>query len=436
MKHTGLALLVFSAIACGEVRDDRVGPDAGDDSADGGTSQVTATLSPSDASVDVSVLVIPTLSFSASIDDSGASVTLTDLLFDRPVRFNVELDAQLNTLRIVPLKPLFGDRRYEVSVTGVRSESGDEVGAVSAVFRTFINPTVSIYNRQEATGTETMRRYDLTPTGETRRQVQLTSPGGDGAWLTADDVIGYYTDHPSQTRQAQIDDPGQDGIWFTADDLVTYYYEYDAIPMLSTRRWMYLEPGADGVWFTSDDPVASHTESERNARGDLTRTESYDINNKLVHVWVYTYDSNGNNVKQVSYRDAGPDGIWQTSDDEVEWHRSETFDANDRLLRYVYYNQPGPDGVWQTADDVPLFVSIYGYDERGLHTRSESYYGAGPDGVWQTSDDEMRFLGVTEFDSDGNETQSSSYSTGADKLPSTADDVLLSRRSYTVVSAQ
>ncbi|MBI9108409.1 MAG: hypothetical protein JEZ04_16805 [Spirochaetales bacterium] len=65
---------------------------------------------------------------------------------------------------------------------------------------------------------------------------------------------------------------------------------------------------------------------------------------------VYQYDAFGQIVKQISYNDAGSDGIWFTADDDVGDYQTYTLSEDGTTEDRPRYGS-GSDGKWFTDDD-------------------------------------------------------------------------------------
>jgi hypothetical protein len=193
-------------------------------------------------------------------------------------------------------------------------------------------------------------------------------PGNDGVWNTADDLpAGWWWSGRFEHGGSYQNGPGADGIWFTSDDNVGSWNDWSD-PAVEK---VYNDPGADGVWFTADDVMCEYYAKE--------------------------YNSNGAEIRRITYGGPGADGVWFTSDDElgfdwlgtyVVWEYEGRYNKWNSWTREIVYGGPGGDGVWFTADDEVLYFGTHEFaDGTKFFTRENIYGSAGPDGMLFTDDD-------------------------------------------------
>ncbi|MEQ1913542.1 MAG: hypothetical protein ABL855_00455, partial [Sideroxydans sp.] len=162
--------------------------------------------------------------------------------------------------------------------------------------------------------------------------------------------------------------------------------------------------GADGLWFTADDvPAAAY--------------------------WARTYDANGFQTGEFVFNGAGADGQPITADDTVSSYLMLKLDASGNRIARVDGTQ-GADGIAFTGDDVPYGYSMaLGIKSAGMGI---TYVGRGADLAWFTADDQLSTSPITKviYDAQHRLIEYSRFSLGADALPLTADDLLLSSMTY------
>jgi hypothetical protein len=211
-------------------------------------------------------------------------------------------------------------------------------------------------------------RFTVDGAGRITDEYVYQSPGPDGQWNNADDVVANWghLDYDAAGRVrawAAYTSPGADGLWGTADDVQSQAatYGYDAQSHMSTVM-DYSAPGPDGSWGTADDTVHAR--------------------------YVNQYDSAGNVIWQLLIGDPGPDLLWGTSDDVVVVEDRALLRGTYDVYHYptkVFTNMvPGPDGKWATADDVTVHLRTFECTDRVL---IKEYSGPGPDAMWDSPDD-------------------------------------------------
>ena len=139
----------------------------------------------------------------------------------------------------------------------------------------------------------------------------------DDTWRTGSSLQDYYEDSSiGQTFYGYADDgtlvhvtqvinPGPDGAFLTEDDVsVAYFYE-DGVQRM-------VVPGADGRYGTADDRVLWRETFTFNPDG----TVASETSDSPSHITL-TYDGHGARVGAVNRWSAGPDGVWDTDDDEI-----------------------------------------------------------------------------------------------------------------------
>jgi hypothetical protein len=204
--------------------------------------------------------------------------------------------------------------------------------------------------------------------GSTLLVVTYQDRGGDGLWLTGDDVVSSYTrmDTNGTIRITRaFTGSGPDGKWFTDDDVEPSFSLSWRCETLDAqgRAESFTTPsgrGPDGKLCTSDDTISS------------------------AGLWIPAIDSNSlflapDSTKQVTYSGPGPDNTWLTSDDViVQIRRFENAPSGTASNIYVI-NDAGADGKWGTADDPESLSRIFTYvnsdetDMRMLLNGSFSY---------------------------------------------------------------
>jgi methionine-rich copper-binding protein CopC len=103
------------------------------------------------------------------------------------------------------------------------------------------------------------RDYQVADDGRRLGWRQVSSPGPDGQWQTADDPVSQigtteYDERELPVRNVAYGSAGADGTWQTADDQISSYLAYTHDPRGNLESTFFaLGAGADGTWFTADD---------------------------------------------------------------------------------------------------------------------------------------------------------------------------------------
>ena len=169
--------------------------------------------------------------------------------------------------------------------------------------------------------------------------------------------------------------------------------------------------GPDGQWDTEDDDVSPNT-------GLYGSAEKYE------------YDNENNLIRKISYKGSGPDNIWLTDDDEILWYKKET-KISSTLTRTATYTQ-GDDNVWFTGDDSVVNYSEIEVTDNGTIKHDKSFISPGDDAVWFTTDDSITFYFKDIYDASGKKTFAySSRDIGTDNQWFTDDDSFIVVASYT-----
>lgn len=156
---------------------------------------------------------------------------------------------------------------------------------------------------------------------------------------------------------------------------------------------VYAHPGPDGEWDTDDDELHRRT--------------------------VFAYDGH-RETSSVIYDGPGLDGTWFTADDSIfEYARLVDGDP----LVHVFHRDPGPDGRWRTDDDRIDRYGIEQVDAEGRTLRTALFEGAGPDGRWMTEDDRASWSSQRfTYDEDGLLFRIETLTSGPDGRMLTDDD--------------
>lgn len=195
-------------------------------------------------------------------------------------------------------------------------------------------------------------------------------------------------------------------------------------------------------------------------QGNQLREVIYDGSDSSVAVRRYTdyvYDNNGNRIRAVHYTGSGKDTYWFTPDD-VRTYFSYFYDSQDTMIRQVYYTGAGDDTQWFNNDDIVANYKSFSYDVQGRKIREVDYTGTGIDGRWFelkdtvgryivffpdgkgafpmkmyysgpgldkdwfTDDDTLTFYSVNVYDDQDNLIRDVVYNTGLDEKILTQDD--------------
>jgi hypothetical protein len=318
----------------------------------GGAPAVNVTsVTPSDGASRVNVQSTIQVAFDGALDP--ASVTRANIRVlsqGIPVPTRLSYDDAAHTVTIDPMGNLTYGQTYTVSISGVESAGQQPVAAQQTRFATWINPLASNEFYDFLTqSVDSLTVYDRLADGSSRRR-HIDGPGPDGQWGTADDVLGSYSLTTTRADGAQLTadyiDAGADGQWFTADD-VQYSGEILACSAdgLACSDVDYSGPGPDGLWFTADDVrTGESTRTTYTPDGALlTELDIFDASGAGELV-VYTYNADGTLAQTVNYSDPGPDGVWNTADDTIQYGQVYFFDEYGRVARHVSSAGPLPPG--------------------------------------------------------------------------------------------
>lgn len=154
----------------------------------------------------------------------------------------------------------------------------------------------------------------------------LSAAGDDGQWLTADDPIDRrytYSYGDGETAPRLLDlqsvSPGDDMVWGNDDDPV-------AIATHRYNSWGKFchEAGPDGAWGTADDVIDSRYDDKRDWQGYKQYLTMFDAGPDLEHFTADDLQTGlakskclGDAIDAMLMGDAGPDHIWDTSDDNL-----------------------------------------------------------------------------------------------------------------------
>jgi len=120
--------------------------------------------------------------------------------------------------------------------------------------------------------------------------------------------------------------------------------------------------GADGAWRTADDtmsPTVSWRLYTLDGNGQYARVDNYALDGSGARTasdslrtgyTVYTHTATGLNTEAVTYTGAGADGSWGTADDFATTRIATTHDGSGFAATQDTY-QAGPDGLFGTTDD-------------------------------------------------------------------------------------
>lgn len=204
--------------------------------------------------------------------------------------------------------------------------------------------------------------------------------------------------------------------------LKNYYdFLYDGRGNL-LRKITYTGPGDDGIWFNENDQVLYENSKTiydifNRIYMKVTYTgpgpgEAPLINDVVGGYTIYTYDSNGDIKRKVSYESPGSDGVWFNSNDIISHYTEYVFNYQDYYVRYTTYDGPGGDNVWFNGND---HITDYNIDY--CHSNYKPYLlkkfsGSGIDGQWYTDDDVKSRQNECFYDAKWNLTKIISSETG------------------------
>ncbi len=224
---------------------------------------------------------------------------------------------------------------------------------------------------------------------------------------------------------------GSDGKWFTSDDVMNSYYVdfYDGEGNVIVDV-TYDDVGSDGKWLTKDDTIFSYNAFVPAYKKQLFRDSGYGMR----HIKKSGYDKqlfkDSDYDKSARFDDLGPDGIWFTSDDKVDWAFSTKLLQGEREERHEWL-EAGKDGIWLTEDDTIRIYDSRIIDERGNIISDTQYNKPGNDGKWITTDDKYSHYEKYVLNAEGNIIGSfMCYKPGHDGIWLTDDDKCTSYTGY------
>ena len=260
-----------------------------------------------------------------------------------------------------------------------------------------------------------------------QRIEQTYYEGVDGQLFTNDDEqssvyrVSIVSEGKSEFRDYSI---GQDELLGSEDDIVRNYVVYTEGEFNLTSKLTYGDPGEDGIWFTTDDVLFNEpTEAdngifypsyffgqEERQDGDETvdryvkRIPGPDkiqntADDEIIEVYEFSKVKEnsgfvlGQDFLQLKWDKQGPDGIWETEDDQISYRCSYTISGamkTKESKKTVCYSNAGPDLIEFSGDETIEVYSTETYmeDESGNIYRTEiNFTGHGQDGIWFSSDD-------------------------------------------------
>lgn len=391
--------------------DDGQGDDDCDHDDDEGEPCEVIAMDPSPDSHVATPLSTVTITFNHAIDQSSATddtVQLRERESRRRVRVGIAPGASEAQLRLTPILPLMGDKRFTVEVQGVVDADGQTCVYSARFFkRVHLREAFERYNTG---GLATYYDSVWDPVARIRT-VPWMGAGPDHLAGTDDDFqrdLTQYHYDALQDSSYMLNrmQPGGDGVYYTDDDVIRVerYYAYTGIGL----DWIYETfPGLDGDLGTADD------------RDDNITTRHY--------------DPTSDRETGVCFVDAGADVTAFTGDDSItSCKRYVSLDDEFRTLTSV---APGVDGDWLTDDDEPgpTWTRAILDDVRAV-TRREIHALAG-DGTATPTDATLQEYTVIDRDANHLPTESRTYTSdgvGTDRVVDTydADGFVLTETTY------
>jgi len=230
-------------------------------------------------------------------------------------------------------------------------------------------------------------------------------PAETPSQLTEDDSVynHYVYEHDSQGRpiKNKCYNTGPDNTIIITDEYLKNYlsYEYNERNKLS-KEICYNDKGPDNQWFTDDDAQSYASVYEYDENGNALRAVRYAKDGAVMQYTTFQANPEGLITTDVIYKSKGPDGLWFTSDDEIEKYHRFFYDDKGVLTGIAEYHSkhdgPGPDGVWLTDDDVISATKVLFYNAEGSLVKINKCIGPGNDGIWFTDDDKVQYYTLYE----------------------------------------
>lgn len=316
------------------------------------------------------------------------------------------------------------DQQYFTGDDALQSYSLDSVD-VTGTRRTRSTTMAAGKDNLLFTADDNTGYYEIVETDSNGRNVRtlyFSSSGPDQIAFTADDELSMYDALQDDGRLSFIFvSPGGDGVWLTSDDVRGN--RYTRIEPNNTTRFQkrtQYESGPDGVVGTDDDILCLISQTWDLGEGAWEQAViSMDrcglVTGSGPHGGVSAFDAAGRSLRELILESPGDDGIWLTTDDfknlqltldnkdfqtlyyvfasngSISYILDDQFDPNNRNnFRSVNHIAPGADRAWLTPDD-----TIGGYLTQREDLVSSTltkrttgeYSGAGTDNVWNTPDD-------------------------------------------------
>lgn len=372
--------------ACGSVS---ATPDAGALDAPPDAPPVTLTAaSPAASAVSIDVLTPIALTFSGPLADPEVHVYERSSRREVPVD-GTSWDASSNTLTVKLIRPLAFATEYRVEVAGYAPFR----------FRTYISQETSLLGYDTNGNINYAEQITLDPEGFAQTRVIEDADGN----VTGREEFEYRADG-ELTREVVRD----------AANEVTRWYAFDLGDAGPTATRQYNSSGADGVWLTTDDTLAQTIETTYDDQDRYAVLLYKNSGGAITMRQMFSY-SDGE-VRSDLYSAPGNDATWGTSDDvlgstgltsrdaagrdvvkralnpsgvTISLNRYEYSSSTGLLSRYARYVSPGPDGIWDSTDDQPSLYYDTTYDAQ--HRRSDfRAHDVGSDGIAFTADDTLR----------------------------------------------
>jgi hypothetical protein len=180
-------------------------------------------------------------------------------------------------------------------------------------------------------------KYEYDDRGLLSKQRHYAHPGRDKQWYTGDDVEIDYTRfvfdlNGIKTREIKYN---------SRDQEISYMiFKHDTGGRV-LEDLEYGKKGKDGMWFTRDDELEKYHVYDYVENSAVCRVKEFSLKNgetvpgeklstddgSVNAVKVYFYNPDGSLREDRKYAGAGPDGIWFTDDDILQYYTRYEFTA-------------------------------------------------------------------------------------------------------------
>ena len=175
--------------------------------------------------------------------------------------------------------------------------------------------------------------YEYNNKGKLIKEICYDNKGPDNKWFTADDLESYHSvyEYAPNGNKLKV-------VRFAKDGTVLQYTTFETNPKgLITIDVIYKGKGADSQWFTADDGIEKY------------HRFYYDHKGFLIRITEYHSERNGQ----------GRDGVWQTGDDVISATKVISYSNEGYLTKIKKCIGPGPDNIWFSDDDTVQYYTVY-----------------------------------------------------------------------------